>query len=126
MAAGWRSPNIRLVNALTKSPSGCPVNAAVCAPFAARRMMFKLLRCTCLHCFCLKMDSEALGRYRRRLALLLEGRLVEAAGAAGGASRAVRSTAAKIDEVRPGVKHCAFQKKCGWRKHVRKNGNQHM
>ncbi len=62
-------------------------------------MMYKLLRCTCLHCFCLKMDSEALGRYRHRLGLLLEGRLVEAAGAAGAASRAVRSAASKIEDV---------------------------
>ena len=41
--------------------------------------MFKLLRCTCLHCFALKMEAEELGRYRRRLALLAEGRLIEAA-----------------------------------------------
>lgn len=45
----------------------------------ARRYMFKLLRCTCLHCFSLKMEAEELGRYRRRLALLAAGRLVEAA-----------------------------------------------
>lgn len=36
------------------------------------RMMFKLLRCTCLHCFHLKMDQAVLARYRRRLALLLQ------------------------------------------------------
>lgn len=39
-------------------------------------MMFKLLRCTCLHCFHLKMDQTALARYRRRLSLLLQVRAV--------------------------------------------------
>lgn len=37
-----------------------------------RRMMFKLLRCTCLHCFHLKLDQTLLARYRQRLALLLQ------------------------------------------------------
>lgn len=36
------------------------------------RMMFKLLRCTCLHCFHLKLDQTLLARYRQRLALLLQ------------------------------------------------------
>jgi hypothetical protein len=35
-------------------------------------MMFKLLRCTCLHCFHLKMDLTVLARFRQRLALLLQ------------------------------------------------------
>ncbi len=41
--------------------------------------MYKLLRCTCLHCFALKMDADEVARYRRRLELLAEGHLVEAA-----------------------------------------------
>jgi hypothetical protein len=35
-------------------------------------MMFKLLRCTCLHCFHLKLEHTLLARYRQRLALLLQ------------------------------------------------------
>ena len=72
----------------------------VCSPHAEScrcRHMYKLLRCTCLHCFALKMDADEVARYRRRLELLAEGRLVEAAEqvSGGGALAArVRQTAA--------------------------------
>ena len=53
--------------------------------------MYKLLRCTCLHCFALKMDADEVARYRRRLELLAEGRLVEAAEQlSGGGAAAAR------------------------------------
>ena len=55
---------------------------------AARRHMYKLLRCTCLHCFALKMDADEAGRYRRRLELLAQGRLVEAAEQVSGGGAA--------------------------------------
>ena len=56
-----------------------------------RRHMYKLLRCTCLHCFALKMDADEVARYRRRLELLAEGRLVEAAEqVSGGGAAAAR------------------------------------
>ena len=54
----------------------------------ARRHMYKLLRCTCLHCFSLKMDADEAGRYRRRLELLAQGRLVEAAEQVSGGGAA--------------------------------------
>ena len=54
----------------------------------ACRHMYKLLRCTCLHCFSLKMDADEAGRYRRRLELLAQGRLVEAAEQVSGGGAA--------------------------------------
>eukprot|EP00208_Stichococcus_sp_RCC1054_P004326 CAMPEP_0206143018 /NCGR_PEP_ID=MMETSP1473-20131121/19032_1 /ASSEMBLY_ACC=CAM_ASM_001109 /TAXON_ID=1461547 /ORGANISM="Stichococcus sp, Strain RCC1054" /LENGTH=1731 /DNA_ID=CAMNT_0053538243 /DNA_START=203 /DNA_END=5398 /DNA_ORIENTATION=- len=60
-------------------------------------MMFKLLRCTCLSCFHLKMDPTALARFRHRLFLLMQGRLVDAAGSAGSVSKMVRSKAAQME-----------------------------
>ena len=50
------------------------------------RTMYKLLRCTCLHCFHLKMPQKEVERYQRRLHLLLEGRLIEAAEMSSGSS----------------------------------------
>ena len=89
-ARGAGSPGVQ--------PPGVPVSAApacctrpwymllllccmsdACALFTASkaahhvcRMMFKLLRCTCLHCFHLKLEQTLLARYRQRLALLLQ------------------------------------------------------
>ncbi|CAL8467924.1 g7462 [Coccomyxa elongata] len=40
--------------------------------------MYKLLRCTCLNCFKLKMLEAEVEQYRTKLELLTEGRLVEA------------------------------------------------
>ena len=42
------------------------------------RTLYKLLRCVCLHCFKFRMAAEEVARYEKRLALLGEGRLVEA------------------------------------------------
>ena len=42
------------------------------------RTLYKLLRCVCLHCFKFRMAAEEVQRYEKRLALLGEGRLVEA------------------------------------------------
>ena len=42
------------------------------------RTLYKLLRCVCLHCFKFRMAAEEVERYGQRLALLGEGRLVEA------------------------------------------------
>ena len=81
------------------------------------RTLYKLLRCTCLHCFMLKMDAKEVSsptrpepvtvgncdgrrsmqlaftqveRYEHRLRLLHEGRLVEAAALATALTNAVR------------------------------------
>ena len=34
------------------------------------RMLYKLLRCACLHCFHLKMPRKEVDRFRQRLTLL--------------------------------------------------------
>ena len=61
------------------------------------RTLYKLLRCTCLHCFRLKMREEEVERYRARLALLAAGRLVEAMQLTLGASSAVAKAAKDIN-----------------------------
>ncbi len=58
--------------------------------------MYKLLRCTCLHCFALKMDADEAGRYRRRLELLAQGRLVAAAEQVSGGGAAAAKVLLRV------------------------------
>lgn len=52
--------------------------------------LYKLLRCTCLHCFKLRMAGGEVERFRRRLQLLSQGRLVEASDLVVGTSAAAK------------------------------------
>lgn len=56
--------------------------------------LYKLLRCTCLHCFKLRMAGGEVERFRRRLQLLSQGRLVEAQSLVVGTSAAAKKAGA--------------------------------
>ena len=61
--------------------------------------LYKLLRCTCLHCFKFRMGGGEIERYRRRLELLSQGRLQEAQALTVGSSAAAKRTGGEmIDE----------------------------
>ncbi|KAL3142270.1 hypothetical protein ABBQ38_002612 [Trebouxia sp. C0009 RCD-2024] len=53
--------------------------------------MYKLLRSTCLHCFCLKMAQKEVDKYTERLSLLAQGKLTEAAAVTTGGGKAAES-----------------------------------
>lgn len=55
------------------------------------RTMYKLLRSTCLHCFCLKMAQKEVDNYTKRLSLLAQGKLTEAAAVTTGGGKAAES-----------------------------------
>lgn len=55
------------------------------------RTMYKLLRSTCLHCFCLKMAQKEVDKYTERLSLLAQGKLTEAAAVTTGGGKAAES-----------------------------------
>ncbi|PSC74762.1 beta and beta-prime subunits of DNA dependent RNA-polymerase [Micractinium conductrix] len=52
--------------------------------------LYKLMRCTCLHCFKFRMAGGEVERFRRRLQLLSQGRLVEAQNLVVGTSAAAK------------------------------------
>ncbi len=58
--------------------------------------LYKLLRCTCLHCFKLRMAGGEVERFRRRLQLLSQGRLVEAQNMVVGTSAAAKKAGACV------------------------------
>eukprot|EP00887_Chlorella_sp_A99_P007930 scaffold12.g7930.t1 len=61
--------------------------------------LYKLLRCTCLHCFEFRMAGAEVERFRRRLELLSQGRLVDAqAVLVGTSATAKRKGGELIDE----------------------------
>lgn len=61
--------------------------------------LYKLMRCTCLHCFKLRMAGGEVERFRRRLQLLSQGRLVEAQNLVVGTSALAKKTGGElIDE----------------------------
>jgi hypothetical protein len=68
------------------APPGCEANGST-RPLR-RRMLLKLLRSTCMHCFKLKMAAAEAERFERRLDLLSRGRLVEASHVALGSGKA--------------------------------------
>jgi hypothetical protein len=68
-------------------------------PSFARRTLYKLLRCTCLHCFKLRMAEKEVQRYVARLTLLLQGRLTEAQGIVTGGSAAAKKASGGEEEV---------------------------
>ncbi|KAK9909518.1 hypothetical protein WJX75_003467 [Coccomyxa subellipsoidea] len=67
--------------------------------------MYKLLRCTCLNCYKLKMLQAEVEQYRRKLELLAEGKLVEAMRVVTGGSSATAKAVGKIggDDVEGGL-----------------------
>jgi DNA-directed RNA polymerase I subunit RPA1 len=66
----------------------------------ARSTLYKLLRCTCLHCFKFRMAGGEVERFRRRLELLSAGRLVEAQALVLGSSAAAKKAGGEmIDEM---------------------------
>ncbi|KAI3425875.1 hypothetical protein D9Q98_007848 [Chlorella vulgaris] len=58
--------------------------------------LYKLLRCTCLHCFKFRMVGAEVERFRRRLQLLSQGRLVEAQDLIVGTSAAAKKAGGEI------------------------------
>ncbi|KAL4436828.1 hypothetical protein ABPG75_003967 [Micractinium tetrahymenae] len=58
--------------------------------------LYKLLRCTCLHCFKFRMAGGEVERFRRRLQLLSQGRLVEAQNMVVGTSAAAKKTGGEM------------------------------
>lgn len=54
------------------------------------------MRCTCLHCFALRMRGAEVERFRRRLELLSQGRLVEAQGLVVGTSASAQKQGGDI------------------------------
>ena len=74
-----------------------------CAPpplgHSRRSTLYKLLRCTCLHCYKFRMAGGEVERFRRRLELLSAGRLVDASNLVVGTSAAAkRAGGDMIDE----------------------------
>lgn len=67
----------------------CPTRPAPPPPCST---LYKLLRCTCLHCFKFRMAGGEVERFRRRLQLLSQGRLVEAQNLVVGTSAAAKKT----------------------------------
>ncbi|KAK9816421.1 hypothetical protein WJX72_000053 [[Myrmecia] bisecta] len=59
--------------------------------------LYKLLRCTCLQCFRLKMAENEVEKFRRKLELLFQGRLVEAAEIFIGGGQNVKKMVGKLD-----------------------------
>ena len=59
--------------------------------------MYKLLRSTCLHCFCLKMAQKEVDKYTERLALLAQGKLTEAAAVTTGGGKAAESAKSFVE-----------------------------
>lgn len=57
-----------------------PPSHPIHLPFSNSRTLYKLLRCSCLHCFKVRMADAEVQRYITRLTLLLQGRLTEAQG----------------------------------------------
>ena len=65
--------------------------------------LYKLLRCTCLHCFKLRMAGGEVERFRRRLQLLSQGRLVEASNLVVGTSAAATTAGGDMIDDAMGV-----------------------
>ncbi|KAL4526208.1 hypothetical protein Ndes2437B_g07463 [Nannochloris sp. 'desiccata'] len=58
--------------------------------------LYKLLRCTCLHCFKFRMAGAEVERYRRKLELLSQGRLREAQALVVGSSAAAKRSGGEL------------------------------
>ena len=60
--------------------SRCASHPALAPPSACCSTLYKLLRCTCLHCFKLRMAGGEVERFRRRLQVRVSGCLLAVEG----------------------------------------------